>query len=151
MMIPFDLHKIENCSFWKCELKPSEHVCKTFFNYLKLYGISFFTKNTRFTTNTHLSNECSQHYWQVSFNIDSSASQSRFDFMPSCSDICKRYPIPKFKICVGLGVFLHIHGYCSVMSVKDTNILVSRIGARNILRGAESSDQRGRNAAGKVV
>ena len=72
-------------------------------------------------------------------------------FMPSCSDICKRYPIPTFKICVGLGVFLHIHGYCSVMNVKDTNIVASRIGARNILRGAEFSDKRGRNAAGMVL
>ena len=36
--------RYKNCSFCKCELKPSEHNCKIFFNYSKLCVISFFAK-----------------------------------------------------------------------------------------------------------
>ena len=38
----------KNCSFWKYELKPSEHDCKVFFNYSKLSVISFPTKKIHF-------------------------------------------------------------------------------------------------------
>ena len=40
--------RYNNCSFWKCELKPSELACKIFFNYLKLCVIGFFTKKVHF-------------------------------------------------------------------------------------------------------
>ena len=46
-----------------------------------------------------------------------------------------------FKISVRFGISLHIHGHCSVMSVKDTNIVTRRGGASNILKGAKSSNK----------
>jgi len=61
-------------SIRKCELKPTEHACKIFFNYLKLYAVSFFAKKVHYIPQTRFSNEFSQHYWQeYIFN------QSRFD------------------------------------------------------------------------
>ena len=40
--------RYKNCSFWRCELKPSKHACKIFFNFLKLCVISFFAKKVQF-------------------------------------------------------------------------------------------------------
>ena len=40
--------RYNNCSFWKCELKPSKHACKIFFNYSKLCAISFLAKKYNF-------------------------------------------------------------------------------------------------------
>ena len=63
------------------ELKPSEHACKIFFNYLKLCVVRFFAKKEHILPPKHasrcFSNEFSQHYWQESFDGDSFVSQSR--------------------------------------------------------------------------
>ena len=83
MSISFGPRKILKLLILKCALKPSEHACKIFFNYLKLCIISFFAKKVQFLPPKHasryFSNEFSQHYWQESFDGDSFASQSRFD------------------------------------------------------------------------
>ena len=75
--------RYKNCSFWKCELKPSEHACKIFFKYSKLCAINFFAKKVQLLPPKHdsrcFSNEFSQHYWQESLDGDSFASQSGFD------------------------------------------------------------------------
>ena len=67
MSISFDPRKVKNCSFWKCELKPSEHACKISFNYSKLCAISFFARKVQFFPPNHasrcFSNEFSKHYW----------------------------------------------------------------------------------------
>ena len=49
--------RCKNCSFWKCELKPSEHACKILFNYSKLCVISFSAKEVQFSPPKHASNE----------------------------------------------------------------------------------------------
>ena len=73
----------KNCSFWKCELMPSKHACKIFFNYSKLCVISCFAKKVHFLSPKHasqcFSNEFSQHHWQESFDCDSFVDQSRYD------------------------------------------------------------------------
>ena len=48
MSIIFYLGKIKNCSFWKYDLKPSEHARKLFFNNSKLCVSSFFAKKYNF-------------------------------------------------------------------------------------------------------
>ena len=57
MSISFDPRKVKNCSFWKCELKPSEHACK----------ISSIARKVQFFPPNHasrcFSNEFSKHYW----------------------------------------------------------------------------------------
>ena len=79
MSITFDLRKIKNSPFWKCELKPSEHARKIFFNYSKLV-LSFLCKESiLFITKPRFLNEFTQHYWHESFDGDSFASQSRLD------------------------------------------------------------------------
>ena len=56
--------KYKSCSFWKCELKPSEHACKMFFNYSKLCLLSISAKRVHFLLpKTRFSNEFSQHHW----------------------------------------------------------------------------------------
>ena len=40
--------RYKNCSLWKLVLKPSEHACNIFFNYLKLYVISFLQRKYTF-------------------------------------------------------------------------------------------------------
>ena len=71
MSITFDLYaRSQNCSLWKCELKPSEHACKIFFNYSKLCVISIFAKRVYFLPpKTCFSNEFSQHYWLITKRI----------------------------------------------------------------------------------
>ena len=82
--------RYKNCSFWKCELKPSEHAYKIFFNYLKLLAVSFFAKKVNFLPPRYayrcFSNEFSHHYRQESFDGDSFASQLHVTSRPKESD-----------------------------------------------------------------
>ena len=56
MSINFDLiARYNNCSFWKCELKPSEHACKIFFNYSKLCVVNFFASRIHYLPPKHTS------------------------------------------------------------------------------------------------
>ena len=47
--------RYKNFSFWKCELKPSEHACKIFFNYSKPCVISYFEKKVQSLLPKHVS------------------------------------------------------------------------------------------------
>ena len=48
-------------SFWKCELKPSEHAYKIFFLYSKLCAISLFAKRTHYLPPKHASRRNSRN------------------------------------------------------------------------------------------
>ena len=74
------MFSFSNCSFWRCELKPSEHACKIVFQLFETMCYQFVHKDsTLFTPKTRFLNEFSHFYWQESFDGDSFVSQSRFD------------------------------------------------------------------------
>jgi len=80
--------RYKTCSFWKCELKPSELACKKCQLFETMY-YQFFPKKVHFFPPKHasqcFSNEFLQHYWQESFDSDSFGSQSWFDAYATCS------------------------------------------------------------------
>ena len=77
--------RYKNCSFWKCELKSSEHACQIFFNYSKLCVISFVAKKVHYSPPKHASRTNSRNIIvrRNPFDGDSFASQSRFDTYPA--------------------------------------------------------------------
>ena len=94
--------RYENCSFWKCDVKPSDNARKIFFNHSKLCVISYFTKKVHFLPPKHasrfFSNEFSQHCRQESFDCDSVFSQSRLCFhYPMLSPVLSPYNLGKSK------------------------------------------------------
>ena len=120
MPITFDLRKIYNYSFWKCELKPSEHACKIFFNYLKLCVVSLLAKKVHYLPPKHFSNEFSYHYWQKSFDGDSFASQSRFDAYADSNTKPSIVYVTEQSLCHPISV--HSQSYIASFPIKKVAV-----------------------------